>query len=188
MQDESAEPGRSIAHYRNLYLGAGWLLIAGGVAVMAFPLFGSLAVALFAGLVLVFTGAVEVAHALMVRGAPAIILNLLAGLLSLAIGIFILSNPSAGMELVTVTLACLLAADGIIKIISAAQTRQFPGWGWIVMNGVSSLFLSGLILILFPASSLYVLGIILGLDLLVAGATLLLLAKVERDVQSFISR
>ncbi|HEX7774930.1 MAG TPA: HdeD family acid-resistance protein [Parvibaculum sp.] len=188
MSDRNAvgEAGSAVAdlihQYRGRYLVAGGVLIAGGLLAIAFPFVGTMAAAIFVGWVLVMSGVVELAHALAVRGAPAIVLNLVAGLLSIGVGVLILANPLAGAYSLTLFLAAFLAADGIVKILSASQIRPFPGWGWILVNGVSSLLLSAALLWLLPDASLYVLGILLGIDLLVAGGTLLLIASAAKTI------
>ncbi|MGB3808576.1 MAG: HdeD family acid-resistance protein [Parvibaculum sp.] len=178
------DPGSAIAgvihQYRRRYLVAGGLLVIGGILSIAFPFFGTLAAAIFVGWILVVSGIVEIVHAFSVRGAPVIVLNLLAGLLSIGVGVMFLANPVAGALSLTLLLAGFLAADGIIRILSATQIHPFPGWGWILVNGVSSLLLAAILLWLLPEQSLYALGILLGIDLLVAGGTLLLIASAAK--------
>ncbi|MCE9648671.1 MAG: DUF308 domain-containing protein [Parvibaculum sp.] len=172
----------AIHSQRRVYVVAGGLLVLGGLLCIAFPFFGTLAVAIFVGWVLVFSGLVEVIHALTTRGAPAMMLNAVVGLLSLGVGVLVLSDPFSGALSLTLLIAGLFAADGTIRILSAAQIRPFAGWGWIVLNGVSSLLLAAVLLWLLPDASLYVLGILLGLDLLVAGGSLLLIASAARTL------
>jgi uncharacterized membrane protein HdeD (DUF308 family) len=186
MVERSTEkPGISepIHRARKGYLLAGGLMMLGGALAVVFPFFGTLATTIFVGWVLIMSGAVEILHALSVRGAPAIVLNLLAGLLSLAVGALVLYDPFAGAFSLTLLLAGFLAADGVIRILSAAQVGRVPGQGWILVNGVSSLLLAAILLWALPQASLYVLGILLGIDLLVAGGTLILLAQVARAIE-----
>ncbi|MGB5950091.1 MAG: DUF308 domain-containing protein [Parvibaculum sp.] len=179
MSDRSRDEGLAgtIRRFRIGYLIAGGILMAGGVLAIAFPFFGTLATAIFAGWILVMSGIVEILHALSARGAPAIVLNLLAGLLSLGVGVLIIMDPLAGALSLTLLLGGFLAADGVIRILSAAQIGRVPGQGLVIMNGISSLALAAVLLWLLPGASLYALGILLGVDLLVAGATLMLLSS-----------
>lgn len=190
MSDHNTNKGLSGAmqRYRNGYLVAGSILILGGILAIVFPFISTLATAIFVGWVLIMSGLVEVAHALSVRGAPAVVLNLLAGLLSLGVGTLILFDPLAGALSLTLLLGGFLAADGIIRILSAAQMSQRPGQGWVIVNGVSSLALAAALLWLLPDASLYVLGILLGIDLIVAGGTLFLLGKVAKVIEDVVAR
>lgn len=186
MSDRSRDEGLAgiIRRYRIGYLIAGGILMAGGVLAIAFPFFGTLATAIFAGWILVMSGIVEILHALSARGAPAIVLNLLAGLLSLGVGFLIIVDPLAGALSLTLLLGGFLAADGVIRILSAAQIGRVPGQGLVIMNGVSSLVLAAVLLWLLPGASLYALGILLGVDLLVAGATLMLLSSAAGSIEN----
>jgi uncharacterized membrane protein HdeD (DUF308 family) len=172
----------AIHRQRRYYVAAGLVLLIAGCLAIAFPFFGTLAVAIFAGWILIVSGLVELIHALTTRGAPAMMLNAVVGLLSIGVGAMILSDPFSGALSLTLLLAALFAADGVIRILSAAQIRPFAGWGWIVLNGVSSLLLAAILLWLLPDASLYVLGILMGLDLIVAGGTLLLIASAARTL------
>jgi uncharacterized membrane protein HdeD (DUF308 family) len=172
----------AIHKQRRYYILAGAILLIAGFLAIAFPFFGTLAVAIFAGWILVVSGLVELIHALTTRGAPAMMLNVAIGLLSIGVGVMILSDPFSGALSLTLLLAALFAADGVIRILSATQIRPFAGWGWIVLNGVSSLVLAAVLLWLLPDASLYVLGILLGLDLIVAGGTLLLIASAAQTM------
>lgn len=187
--DGTGSPVADVIHgYRRRYLVAGGILIASGLLSIAFPFFGTMAAAIFVGWVLLMSGVVELAHAFAVRGAPAIVLNAVAGLLSIGVGILVLANPLAGAYSLTLYLAAFLAADGVVKILSATQIRSFPGWNWILVNGVSSMALAAALLWLLPEASLYALGILLGIDLLVAGGTLLLISSAARRLSSALKK
>jgi uncharacterized membrane protein HdeD (DUF308 family) len=188
LNDAAASVADTIHRYRKRYIVAGAALIIGGLFSIAFPFIGTLAAAIFVGWVLVMSGVVELAHAFSVRGAPAIVLNAVAGLLSLGVGVLVLANPVAGAYSLTLFLAAFLAADGVVKILSATQIRSFPGWSWILVNGVSSLLLAAVLLWLLPEASLYALGILLGIDLLVGGSTLLLIASAAKNLVDVIKK
>ena len=95
MSDRAGErqAANLIHRFRTGYMIAGGILIAGGVVAILFPYFGTLATTIFVGWVLIMSGVVEILHALSVRGAPTIVLNMLAGLLSLGVGTLILTDP-----------------------------------------------------------------------------------------------
>jgi len=179
MSDEMGFAGM-MHRYRVGYMVAGGILVIGGLLAIIFPFVSTLATAIFVGWVLIMSGIVEVVHGLSVRGAPAIVLNLLAGLLSIGVGNLILFDPLSGAFSLTLLLGGFMAADGVIRILSAAQIGRVPGQGWILVNGVSSLALAAALLWLLPQASLFVLGVLLGVDLIVAGGTLFLLGSVAK--------
>jgi uncharacterized membrane protein HdeD (DUF308 family) len=70
----------------------------------------------------------------------------------------------------TVILGAALVATGVVRIVLAFQMQTGAPWAWVAISGVITTFLGAIILIHWPVSSLYVLGMFLGIDLLFAGA------------------
>jgi uncharacterized membrane protein HdeD (DUF308 family) len=46
---------------------------------------------------------------------------------------------------------------------------NYPGWPWVLLNGVVDLVLGGLIWSGWPESSLWVIGLFVGIDLILHG-------------------
>ena len=67
-------------------------------------------------------------------------------------------------------LETLRGASGVVRVVIALQVRQVTkAWGWLAASGVATAVLGGIILLRWPASSHTTLGLLLGLDLLLAG-------------------
>lgn len=62
-------------------------------------------------------------------------------------------------------------------MVGLRMRGQMPGWGWIVFSGVSALALGALILAGWPGSAAKVLGLLVGLNFLTTGVSLLALAS-----------
>ena len=73
--------------------------------------------------------------------------------------------------LVEPTLGAALVASGIMRVFLGFNMKGGTPWGWVVASGLITLLLGIIILIHWPVSSLYVLGIFLGIDLVFAGAS-----------------
>jgi uncharacterized membrane protein HdeD (DUF308 family) len=71
----------------------------------------------------------------------------------------------------TLMLGCALAASGIMRIVLGVSMRHTMPWVWVVLSGVISFLLGVVILGHWPVSSLYILGLLLGIDLVFAGAS-----------------
>ena len=69
----------------------------------------------------------------------------------------------------TLLLGIALVASGIMRIIIAFSMKQGTPWIWVVLSSVITLLLGLVILAHWPVSSLYILGLFLGIDLIVAG-------------------
>jgi uncharacterized membrane protein HdeD (DUF308 family) len=109
------------------------------------------------------------------RGGRNIAATLLLAILTLASGIILLVFPLAGLITLTMFLAAYFIAAGILKVIHALQRRGIPGWGWALVSGLISIALGVLIWSGFPGTALWVLGVIIGIDLIFYGWALIFL-------------
>ena len=86
-------------------------------------------------------------------------------------GIATFENPVLAAALLTLLLGAALVASGIMRIILAFSMKESTPWIWVVVSGAITLILGLVILARWPVSSLYVLGLFLGIDLVIAGAS-----------------
>ena len=75
--------------------------------------------------------------------------------------------------------------EGIASIMFAIEYRRgLPArWGWMVASGVVDLILAGLIFAQFPSSALWAIGLLLGINMVFGGTTLIVLGA--RRAQAF---
>jgi uncharacterized membrane protein HdeD (DUF308 family) len=164
----------------------GWLLALGilmiilGAIAIAAPVAATIAVQFMLGWLLVITGIAEAIHAFMVRGWRGFLLELLSAVLYLGVGILLLVNPLEGALALTIVLAAFLVVEGIFKIIMAMRVRDHDGWGWLLASGILSVILGALIWAQWPASGLWVIGLLVGIQLLFTGWSLVMLALAAR--------
>ena len=96
-------------------------------------------------------------------------------------GLVLVSWPVGGTISLTVVLAAYLFADGIASMLFAYEHRgEMSRWGWLFGNGAIDLLLAVLIFALLPFSAFWVLGIIIGLDFIFGGASLIAMALASR--------
>jgi uncharacterized membrane protein HdeD (DUF308 family) len=146
----------------------GAALIFVGFIALGSPWVASLATAVVIGALLVVGGVAEIVGAFWSRGWSGVFLHLLSGVLSLVVGALFLWAPVDALLTLTFLLACLLTVGGVFKIVAALSYR-FEGWGWPLVNGVIDLVLAVLILLEWPASALWVLGLFVGISLVFRG-------------------
>jgi uncharacterized membrane protein HdeD (DUF308 family) len=96
------------------------------------------------------------------------LLTLAAGVLSGIAGISILSSPLAGAAAITLMVGAILIAAGIYRSV-ASIVMQFPNWGWSLVSGIASFVLGVLLLRTWQTSSLWFLGLYIGIDLIIHG-------------------
>jgi uncharacterized membrane protein HdeD (DUF308 family) len=168
----------------------GWLLALGilmiilGVFAIAAPQVATIAVQLTLGWILVISGVAEGIHAFMARGWRGFLLELLSAILYLVVGVLLLTNPLKGALALTILLAGFLIVEGVFKIVTALRVREHRGWGWLLASGIISVILGLMIWAEWPASGLWVIGLLVGIQLVFTGWALVMLslaARAHRD-------
>jgi uncharacterized membrane protein HdeD (DUF308 family) len=179
---QSALWPEAVADHWRLYLIEGIVLMLLGVAAVLVPVFASLAAAIFLGWLFLIGGIVGVVATLSGRHAPGFWWSLISGIITIGAGIVLLGWPFVGVVSLTLVLAAYLAADGIVTILFALDHRRqlSQRWGWLMVNGVVDLILAALIVTLLPAAGFWALGIIIGVDFIFGGASLIAMATTAR--------
>jgi uncharacterized membrane protein HdeD (DUF308 family) len=155
----------------------GWVVGIGVVLlVCGFIALGSMVTATVAsvyvvGIMMMISGAAEIVHAFAIKTWGRFILWVLLGLLYGLAGVFTVMNPFLAAGVLTLLLGAGLVAAGIMRIILAFQMAGGTPWGWVAFSGVITLILGIDILMRWPLSSLWVLGLFLGVDLIFAGVS-----------------
>jgi uncharacterized membrane protein HdeD (DUF308 family) len=154
----------------------GWIVALGVVYLLAgFIALGSVVMATVAsvfvvGVMMIIAGVAEVISAFQVKSWGKFLLWVLLGALYIIAGFVTFQNPLLAAALLTLILGASLVASGIMRIILAFSMKQETPWIWILLSSVITLLLGLLILAHWPVSSLYILGLFLGIDLIMAGA------------------
>ncbi len=95
--------------------------------------------------------------------------SILLSLLYIIAGIWVINSPAMASALTTAIVAGLLAALGVIRIMAALEKRPARGWGWLLLSGISSLLLATLILMEWPVSGLWVIGLFIAIEMIFHG-------------------
>ncbi len=159
-----------------LWLGIATLLL-GGLA-MAAPLIPGLAIAMMVGIMLTLAGIARLAFGFRSKSWS----HGIVGLLVVLLGIFMLVRPGAVLASLTLVLGVYFFAHGLLDAIHAFQLRPVKGWGWVLVNALVSVVLGGMILAHWPASSWWVVGIFVGVNLLFTGVTMIWLSAAGRSL------
>lgn len=185
-QEGLAHYFRDIRGIRERWLGffvLGLLLIALGFLAISTAVYTTLFTVVIFGLVLVVGGIVQTVEAFMVKNWSGFFFALLVGILYLLTGLLAIGRPSVSAVALTLLLAAFFLVSGLFKMISAAWTR-FDHWGWVFFNGLVTFILGWLIYAEWPVSGLWVIGLFLGIDLILAGITWVALSLKARSAYS----
>jgi uncharacterized membrane protein HdeD (DUF308 family) len=151
-----------------------------GILAISLPYVATDAFVLVFGWLLLIEGIVQVIHAVMVRNWRGFALHLVAAVLYLIAGLFILEDPVRAAAVLTLLFAATFFAGGLLRIVFSLSER-FPSWPWVLLNGVVDLILGILIWRGWPESSLWVIGLFVGIDLLFHGWSCVILALTARQ-------
>ena len=142
----------------------GILLMAIGVIAVGATAFTTLVTVMVLGFLILFSGCVILLDTFTFWHGKdhGFTLHLLAALLYLAAGVALLSNPVEGSITITFLLGLIYMLLGLTRIFFSSAIR-LPNWGWTFSNGIVTLLIGILILMSWPASSLYIIGLFIGL-------------------------
>ncbi len=170
-----------IAAHRRWFIFLGVALIVAGVLAVVFPLAGGLAVELWIAAAFVISGIAQCVHAFAARQWQGFAIGLVIGLLYLAAGIILWLNPIKGVVTLTVFLALMMLFDGILRCIMAFRIRPMQGWGLLLAGGVLGIVVAFMIWQQLPTSALWVIGLLLGINLMFSGIAFIAMARTARD-------
>lgn len=127
------------------------------------------------GWILAISGALWLINAFRAFTWHGFFLFLLNALIRGATGFLLLRHPDAGAAGVTMLLASLFIVAGLFRAVGAGVIR-FPRWGWTVFSGIVSFVLGVSLLASWPSASTYFIGLVIGIDLIFDGASLVAFA------------
>ena len=158
------------------------LMIIAGVLAIVVPPAAGIAVAIFVAWLLIFSGGAHLAFAWRTRTTGGFLWELLLGILYIAVGVYLLLHPVAGLASLTLALAIYLFVEGILELALSFLLRPMPGSSWILLDGVITLILAVMIWRTWPSSSEWVIGTLVGISMLFSGLTRLMLCLAARRV------
>jgi len=165
---------------------AGWMMVLGvieiviGVFVIFSPLAGGLAVVTLLGFGLMVGGFARLLAAFGAGSFGAGALAFLWGLLMAVSGFYLLMTPGLGLATLTLVLAAMFFANGLIQVVMAFKMKPASGWGWMLTGGIVTVLLAFMIWRQFPFSGLWLVGTLVGIHLMAAGMTTVTVASGAR--------
>ncbi|WZP00529.1 HdeD family acid-resistance protein [Isosphaeraceae bacterium EP7] len=171
-------------------LGGNWLwfvvlgaaLIALGSVALSSVVIASIVSTVALGVVMIAAGIGEIVGAFWVRYWSGFFLHLLSGILTGVVGLLLLKAPIQGTATLTLLIASFLLVGGIFSVITALSYR-FAAWGWPVFGGLVDILLGLLILAEWPASSLWVIGMFVGINLIFRGVNWIVLGFAVKSLR-----
>lgn len=160
--------------------GTGIALIVLGFLAISLPLMFTVAVGYVVGTLLILSGAVHGVHAFHARKWSGLALRLLLAVLYVVAGVLFFVHPILGALTLTLVLGSYLIISGFFRTLLAVHLRAMPGWGWTLLSGLLSIALGVMVLAGWPMTAAWVIGFFIGVDLLMAGISLVMLMLATR--------
>lgn len=156
------------------------VMILLGLLAAILPLATGVAVSVVVAWVVVLSGVAYVTSAVADRNAGAFIWRLLIGLVYIAGGSYLAFHAQISLETLTLLIATIFTIESILEIVTFFQFRSYAGSVWALFDGVVTLVMAFLILLPWPNSSSWAIGIILGINLMITGFAVLIYSLVAR--------
>jgi uncharacterized membrane protein HdeD (DUF308 family) len=158
-----------------LFLIEGVILVVLGFLAVAVPMVAGLAVTLLFGWIFLLSGIVGLYTTFAMRHAPGFWWSLLSGVLGVVVGFWLLIQPAVGLVSLTYLLIAFFIIEGIATIMFALDHRAaLTGrWGWMLVSGIVDLFLAAVILAGLPGTVAWALGLIVGINMIFGGASMI---------------
>lgn len=158
-----------------LFIILGIIGVAGQV-MFSFVSVNVLGIFLFAG------GLLQGIHAFKSVGWKSVGVQMIFAVLYIAAAIYVWAFPIPALEAITLWLAAIFFVTGFLRLISAFQHRQFAEWSWMAFSAAISILMGVLIMNNFPASSLWLPGLLIAIELLLQGWSLLFLGFAAKSL------
>jgi uncharacterized membrane protein HdeD (DUF308 family) len=161
-------------HWKALLI-EGILLTICGLAAILLPLLASLAITILFGWLLILSGATALALTFWARQSPGFWWSLLSAVVALVAGFVLLFWPLEGVATLTLIVSAYFLAEGVVTIMYALDHRREVSqrWGWLLAAGLADLLVAGVIISGFPGTAAWAIGLLVGLNLLFGGASLI---------------
>ena len=153
-----------------------------GIFAIAEPAIAGLAVAILVGWLLILAGVAHLSTAFSGGGAGRVIWQVILGIIYVIGGVYFLTHPLLGLGTLTLLLAVIILAEAALEFVAYFGTRRESGSVWLLINGLITLLLGGLIWVHWPSSSVWAIGTLVGVNLLMTGFSRLMLGMAARKL------
>ncbi len=165
------------------FLFEGILLVILGIAAMIVPPLASLAITIFLGWMFLISGIGGLFVTYWARNMPGFWWSLFSAALAVLAGGVLLARPVQGVLTLTIVVGAYFLAEGVTSIMYALEHRKELSrrWSWLLIAGLMDLLIAFFIIAGLPGSAEWALGLLIGINMLFGGATLIGMALAARN-------
>ena len=163
----------------------GIIFIILGLLSIIYPFYSSLGIETFFGALFLFGGIFHIFGAFENKQRKDYIWNFVVGVFYILAGVYLLSHPLVGLLSLTIVLIVLFFIQGILMIISGFHQRNSAQkWIWSILSGFLTIAIAVILLVGYPISALWAFGILVGINLLMFGISILMVNRVIYEPQN----
>jgi uncharacterized membrane protein HdeD (DUF308 family) len=162
----------------------GVLLIVFGMVALGAPFYAAVAVNALVAWLIVLAGVVHLMLAFRAHGAGSMVWKLLVGIAYVCFGVYLIMRPAIGVASLTLVLASLFLLEGVLDIVLYAKMRPLHGSNWVLLDGIVSLLLGGMIYMQWPSSSGWAIGTLVGVSLIFSGVARVMMSLTVRKAMT----
>jgi len=169
------------AHWK-AFLFEGIVLAVLGLAAMIVPPLASLAVTIFLGWMFLISGVAGLIVTFWARQMPGFWWSLFSAALAVLAGLVLLARPMQGVLTLTIVVGAYFLAEGVATIMYALEHRRelSERWSWLLVSGLMDILIAFLIISGLPGSAEWAIGLLVGINLVLGGASLVGMALAAR--------
>ena len=166
------------------FIALGAVMLGAGVFALGDVVLASLVSVIIIGAAMVVGGVFQIGHAFATKKSwGSFLFGLLSGAIYILGGSFVMREPVQGSIVITLLILVSLVAGGALRIVISLRHREMPGWWLMLLGGLASVVVGILLYSALPWSGLWVLGMLIGIELVVQGVTWLQFGFALRKMQ-----
>jgi uncharacterized membrane protein HdeD (DUF308 family) len=162
----------------------GILTVIVGIIALGSPFASGVVLTYMIGFLLIGGGITRGIYAFKAGSLGKGILMLAFGAVTVIAGFVVVANPILGLATLTIILFAYFLVEGITGIILALQVKPQKGWGMLLINGIVSVLLAIMVYRHWPVSAVWLPGVLVGINLLFTGITMLAIGSTTRDLRN----
>lgn len=181
--DLQSKMSDAVRKHWKAFLIEGIVLVILGLAAIIVPPIASIAVTVMLGWMFFISGIAALLMTFWARQAPGFIWSLISAVLGIAAGIVLLTRPAEGTLTLTVVVGIYFLAEGVATIMYALQHRKelSERWSWLAISGLMDILIAFFIISGLPGSAAWAIGLLVGINLLIGGSSLIGMALAARN-------
>ena len=188
-ENSSVAAGKLIAavqsHWK-AFLVEGIILVILGLAALALPVLASVATTVFVGWLFLVGGIAGFVVTIWTSKSPGFWWGLLSAAIGIGAGALLIGRPLQGTVTLTIVTAAYFVVEGFSSMMYGLNHRQISSrsWLWMIMAGVVDFVVAAMIILGLPESAEWAIGLLVGINFLFGGFSLIGLALAARPDQT----